>query len=381
MSEEEIKQKFEKFSGKFEETIFTLITKFNEINDNLNRVQEALDYLEKIRIQTAENKQVMNNLDKSFKALEKRLREMSMDGFVIPAGMPIEEGIVDLLSAPATPSKAEVKDDLSDLGKIEELPIVEDINFNEELSFEPTPEPESIPEPIPEPISELTPAPAPPSEPILETTPESVPEPTLEPETIPEPLPESIPDPIHELTPTPPPPLPDLDITPPPKFEAAPELAEQAAPIASPPPVEGSLTPAPVPQSGVSVPAMMPNSNPGFMSSPLPPKPSEIAATQQVEESSPAKDEKIPDPKGPSDVWHNLEIDVMASVTNEDIALSLAQANDHLKRFVKFDKVLFKILKLAGGYRRKGTIGKPNDEEKADIIKEIGNWRIEFKVR
>ena len=59
MSEEEIKQKFEAFSEKFEETIFTLISKFNEINDSLNRVQEALDYLEKIRIQTAENKQVM----------------------------------------------------------------------------------------------------------------------------------------------------------------------------------------------------------------------------------------------------------------------------------------------------------------------------------
>ena len=54
--EEDLKQKFEKFSGKFEETIFTLISNFHEITDSLNRVQDALDYLEKIRIQTAENK-------------------------------------------------------------------------------------------------------------------------------------------------------------------------------------------------------------------------------------------------------------------------------------------------------------------------------------
>ena len=74
----ELKDMFEKFSSKFEETVFTLISKFNEIADGFNRVQEGLDFLGKIRIQTAENKQFMNNVDKSFKNLERKLREMSM---------------------------------------------------------------------------------------------------------------------------------------------------------------------------------------------------------------------------------------------------------------------------------------------------------------
>ncbi len=372
MSEEEIKERFDKFSAKFEETIFTLISKFNEINDSLGRVQEALDYLEKIRIQTAENKQVMSNVDKSFKALEKRLREMSVDGFLIPAGTPQEEGMEALLSTPAATPKAEVKDNLSDLGEIAELPSMEDIRGPAE------------PIPAPEPFPEIPPAPTLPTPPpIIEPTPEPIPEITPEPEFIPEPepIPEITPEPIPELTPRPAPPLPDLDMTPPPKFEPAPELREPTAPIAKPPPVEGGFTPRPVPKPGVSVPAMMPRNNPIFASRPLPPKPSDIATTYQAEAKPAKEDEKIPDPKGPSDVWHNLTIDIRKSQSNEEVAISLAQANDHLKRFVKFDKVLFKILKLAGGYRRKGTIGKPNEEEKNDIIKEIENWKIEFKIR
>ena len=316
---------------------------------------------------------------------------MSLDGFIIPAPEHQEEaGLDDFLSAPATPSKTEVKDDLSDLG---DLPSIEEpAPVREEP--QPTPEPEPIvssvpvlpptPEPVvpPAPVMPPTPEPAISPAPVLPPTPETETSIKSEEETVTTTIPiiESTPNPIPELTPTPPPPLPDLDITPPPKFEPAPELSSQPIITESPPPVENSITPAPVPQSRISVPAMVTPNTSGWSSSPLPPKPSDIIALQKIDKPK-SDDEKIPDPKGPSDVWHNLKIDVRASSSNEDIALSLAQANDHLKRFVKFDKVLFKILKLAGGYRRKGTIGKPNDEEKEDIVKEIENWKIEFRIR
>jgi predicted ATP-grasp superfamily ATP-dependent carboligase len=82
-----------------------------------------------------------------------------------------------------------------------------------------------------------------------------------------------------------------------------------------------------------------------------------------------------------TEIWQSLSKNIKNSTTNEDIAQSLAQANDHLKRFVKFDKVLFKLLKLAQGYRRKGIIGKPNDKEKAELVKLMANWVTEFIVK
>jgi hypothetical protein len=70
---------FEKFTSRFEEIVFTLISKFNEIHDSYNRVQEAMDYLGKIQIQIAENKQLMTNVTKSFKDIDRRMREIDFE--------------------------------------------------------------------------------------------------------------------------------------------------------------------------------------------------------------------------------------------------------------------------------------------------------------
>ena len=62
MSEEEILNMFKEFNSRFEETVFTLIAKFNEVKDSFNRVQEGLDFLGKVRIQIAENKVLTSKL-------------------------------------------------------------------------------------------------------------------------------------------------------------------------------------------------------------------------------------------------------------------------------------------------------------------------------
>ena len=70
---------FKEFNSRFEETVFTLIAKFNEVKDSFNRVQEGLDFLGKVRIQIAENKVLTSKLTQSFKDLERKIRNTNFN--------------------------------------------------------------------------------------------------------------------------------------------------------------------------------------------------------------------------------------------------------------------------------------------------------------
>ncbi len=74
--EKKIIEIFEKFAQKYEESIFSLISSMNQISDNFYRVQDGLDYLGRISMQIKENKQLMGNVERSFKDLGLKLREI-----------------------------------------------------------------------------------------------------------------------------------------------------------------------------------------------------------------------------------------------------------------------------------------------------------------
>lgn len=395
MSEEQIKSMFEKFSNKFEETIFTLIAKFNEIADGFSRVQEGLDFLGKIRIQTAENKQIMSNVEKSFKTLERKLRDMSADGFQLPEGKIIAKATVEeaddfsaLLSAPASPAKSSEGDDLSDLGTISELPSLDEIKKKEEPT--PAPKPAPMPAFVPEPS------------PRIEPTPEPAPAPKPEPMPAPKPEPMSAPklEPMPASEPTPAP-APEPTLTPVPKFEAKSSLSPTPKkPLSVSEPVMPNpknaeiglnpmgLTPTPVPKAGVT-PA--PKLDPKPALTPTPKKPAVIPppfqnSTPIIEKTAPTSQptttestQRIQNINGIQDIWHNLTIDIKESQNYENIAMSLGLANEYLKQFIKFHKVLFEILKVASEYRRKGQAEAVSKEEKEHLLKLIEGWKFQLR--
>ena len=406
MSEDELKKRFDDFATMFEGKMFELISGFATIQDSFSRVQEGLDFLGKIRIQTAENKQVMTKVEQSFKNLERKLREMSLGGFMIPehkesesSGLEADDDFGALLSTTIS-SKSVTSDDLKEFGDAAELPSLDDIIGKTEAPKkvqepepikepEPVPEPEPIrePEPIPEPEPIRVPEPIPEPEPIR--VPEPIPEPIRELELLttpvpkpvytppkdeitplPTPLPKLVPEPTEDLTPTPIAPKPivesDIGLSPlptikkQPEFSALPNKPGLHAPIPTP-----VLTSNPVvSEQGITA---APKPTPEPVAREAPPATSEDLASQ-----------KVINLIGPQDVWHNLGIDIQLSEMNEQIALSLALANDNLKRFVKFHKVLFEILKIASIFRKKGN-SVAHDNDKNEILKKIDSWKFELK--
>ncbi len=332
MTEEmQIKLLFEKFTEKFEENIFTLIAKFAEINDAFSRVQQGLDFLGKLKIQTAENKQIMTKLEKAFKNLERKLRDMSVGGFRVPEKETIDtdEGLGDFLSATVSQSAVSEEGDLSEFGSIEELPSMEDIMSKKEKTAPKPKEEEVLATPVPKPKEE---------EVLTTPVPKPIASATSNPTTASEPLSKEKP----ELTPTPEPPKDDLTPTPePPKIKSEPILKEGIESI------EG-LSPMPKPP---------------------------IEEAEEVTKTEP-EEERITNIMGPQDVWYNLIIEIKGAPTNEQIALSLGIANNHLKRFVKFHKVLFELLKMASQFRKKGVKLEPSPEDKATILENIDTWKI-----
>lgn len=406
MSEDELKKRFDDFATKFEGKMFELISGFATIQDSFSRVQEGLDFLGKIRIQTAENKQVMTKVEQSFKNLERKLREMSLGGFMIPehkvsesSGLEADDDFGALLSAPIS-SKSATSDDLKEFGDAAELPSLEDIIGK-------TVAPKKVPEP--EPIKELEPVPEP--EPIREPKPIPEPEPFREPEPIPEPEPEPIkepepipePEPIRELepviTPVPKPVYtpPKNEITPLPKPIPKPTEDLTPTPTAPKPIVESDIGLSPLPmrekqpefsvlpskpglQAPIPTPVLTSNSvvsEKGITAAPKPiPEPVKSKAPPATAED--LTSQRVIDLIGPQDVWHNLGIDIQLSEMNEQIALSLALANDNLKRFIKFHKVLFEVLKLASVFRKKGA-SPAHENDKNEILKKIDSWKFELK--
>ena len=117
---------------------------------------------------------------------------------------------------------------------------------------------------------------------------------------------------------------------------------------------------------------------PSPISTPSVPTPSPAPPAQQENLDALAQ-QRIHNIMGIQDVWHNLIIDVKLSQTNEHIALSLGLANDYLKQFIKFHKVLFEILKVASEYRRKGPDQPVSPEEKEHLLKTIENWKFQLR--
>ncbi|MHA1149865.1 MAG: hypothetical protein ACTSR8_16640 [Promethearchaeota archaeon] len=406
MSEEQIKSMFEKFSSKFEETMFTLIAKFNEISDGFSRVQEALDFLGKIRIQTAENKQIMSSVEKAFKNLERKLREMSLGGFEIPAirtkpkATVADDGddLSALLSAPVS-SESSKSDDLSDLGDISQLPSVDEIVKRKEgPTTAPTP-----PKPEPTPTAPTpTTAPTPPKPEPTPTapTPTTAPAPPKPEPTPTAPTPTTAPTPPKpEPTPTAPTPTtaptplePEPTLTPVPKFEPktslipTPKKSEVKSEPILPEPVseitasKPRLTPTPVLKAGKST---APKLQPKTSLPPVPKKPQQPKEVSQVQSPSPAPApidyQRKQNINGIQDVWYNLQIDVKEAKNYENIAVSLGLANEYLKQFVKFHKVLFEILKVASEYRRKGQNEEVSNEEREHLLKIIESWKFQLR--
>jgi len=120
-----IQEELNKFATKFEEVSMTLIAKMSEIDDKLNRINMAVELVEKLRIQKAENKRIMENVESGFKNLLRRLESLAKDGFVIPEGGQVENKVASLGALNMTiETSANVEDDLSDLG---EPPSMEEI--------------------------------------------------------------------------------------------------------------------------------------------------------------------------------------------------------------------------------------------------------------
>ena len=72
-------------------------------------------------------------------------------------------------------------------------------------------------------------------------------------------------------------------------------------------------------------------------------------------------------------------IDLKEAKNYENIAVSLGLANEYLKQFVKFHKVLFEILKVASEYRRKGPQESVTDEERDHLLKIIDGWKFQLR--
>ena len=70
---------FAKFQKNFEEVTLTLIAAMSKITENLDRVTGAMDLAAKIEIQNLENKQVLQNLEKQFKAVRSEERRVGTE--------------------------------------------------------------------------------------------------------------------------------------------------------------------------------------------------------------------------------------------------------------------------------------------------------------
>ncbi len=458
MAEElKIREMIEKFSARFEETVFTLISKFNQIDDGFSRVQEAFDFLGKLQVQTAENKQIMTKVDQSFKNLERKLREMSEDGFVIHAEHPIEAKAKEstdtgsLFSAPAVERPAiETKEEVDAMKTVVEKTTIQNVETKskEKLKVEEHP----ILAPAVNPIIN----PTAPINPVQNIKPISNPAPIIPPKANPIPIPSS--NPIEEIKPIPEAktilkpslpinqpkqtesikPLPEtktilkpsLPINQPKQTESIKSILETKTPlkpsipttqikqaeVIKPTPeskivlkpsiptqelvLEQSPGLTPVPKFGAKgflspVPAdpakikgtpapvapiaiePKPVEKPGFTPMPSHPKSGAGAEAQLSVEAPPTP--RVVEIRGVQDVWQNLSTDIKESETYEQAAQSLGFANENLKRFVRFHKVLFELLKLASDYRRKGGNNSIGSEEKDAIIKKIDAWKFELR--
>jgi hypothetical protein len=113
--------------------------------------------------------------------------------------------------------------------------------------------------------------------------------------------------------------------------------------------------------------------------------PTTATEQQEKESSAPATEEeqlesqRITPVRGISDVWHNLQIDIKLSKTNEDIAECLNVASRTLKNFVKFHKILFEILNKASEFRRKGPNEPVDDDSRLALLNKVENWKMELR--
>ena len=113
--------------------------------------------------------------------------------------------------------------------------------------------------------------------------------------------------------------------------------------------------------------------------------PTAATEKQEAEPSIPTTEEgqlesqRITPVRGISDVWHNLQIDIKLSKTNEDVAECLNVASRTLKNFVKFHKILFEILNKASEFRRKGPNEPVDDDSRLALLNKVENWKMELR--
>lgn len=348
-SEEEIKKAEEDlkaFTAKFEEVSMTLIAKMAEINDKLSRVTASVEMVDKLRIQNAENKQVMSNVESGIKNLTRRLEKMANDGFKIPDATTIEQraAIKEAggLSSPII-SNLEPIDDLSDLGEPPSMEEIEKQLSKEGIDLKKEPIIEPKEKQIKEPITTSQPKVGP------KSTIES-PKPSLAPSSKPLFNTEDIP----ELKP-----MPKFDSIP--KQKADIKTEKQEFNQINPPVLDNGLPPLPPPPA-------KPVSSGNITSSIQP-----IQSASGIPKSNLAR---IENPKTPKDILINLIADIEEANLESHVGGLILKAKDILSKQIPFHTAYFEMI-MAGGKLKNSN--KPNSPGLVEEIKnKIKDWSSKF---
>jgi hypothetical protein len=353
-----IEEIFEKFQKNFETVTLTLIAQMNKISENMNRVGETIEIVDKIRIQSIENKQLLTNFDKQMKTILGRLEVMSKGGFELP-------------EAPIGPA-APIQPKLSDLAG-EDLDALLNTAYDGPKSAEETETPE-------------------PEIQIDVQSPLKSPEPQKQPEIASIPVSDgSLPDSSSKD------PEIDLLLNTPSSDDSVsisenapvPSEPDLAVPLSNPQPKTSSDTLSPLPTMGAKKspsPAENPRSLPSLTPTPLP--------TPKLSSPTPAPMPSVPNSPGgksfpisgwarvnnptiPKEILTNLMIDVENAPTLDRVGDLIMDAKEMLTKKVPFNKSYFEMLMIAGPNRAKK--GAPNTEEMVKIVYEkIKLWIANF---
>jgi hypothetical protein len=353
---------FALFQKNFEEVTLTLIAAMSKITENLDRVTGAMDLAAKIEIQNIENKQVLQNLEKQFKAVLNRLDKMSRGGFELPEAptQPIaaSSGSMDDIFNATIDKSSEPVDDLeAEFGPLNEK--VMDTAITEPILEDNEPEHSSEPAPAP-PAPKLPPTPAPPA-----------------PKLPPTPAP-----PAPKLPPTPAPPVPKLPETDEiPIFEEEPpkQTRPSHSGLSPLPPPTPSLSPLPPPPSNLGK-SHPPIPSGGIDSPPQPP-------VKHVEPTPSTVNNRkygvsnwtiIESPTSGADLLNNLMVEIEDAESLEDIGRKILATKDTLSKKVPFSPAYFEMLMLAGPYAN--SKGKPNSRDVVQkCFEKIQSWKATFR--
>lgn len=338
MSEEEMKKAEEDlkaFTAKFEEVSMTLIAKMSEINDKLSRVTASVEMVDKLRIQNAENKQVMSNVESGVKNLTRRLEKMANDGFKIPDATTIEQRAAIKESGglnSAITSNLEPIDDLSDLGEPPSMEEIEKQLSKEGIDLK--------------------------KEPIIDTKEKpTVPKASIEPPKPSQPTPSKS---VFSSSDIP-------ELKPMPKFEPKPKevpefkIEKQKSEEIETPTQTNKLPPLPPPPT-----KPIPSTN---ISPPVQPIPSASGIPK-------GSLSRVENPKTPKELFTNLIADIEEANLESHVAGLILKTKDILSKQIPFHTAYFEMI-MAGGKLKNSN--RPNSPQLVqDLKNKIKEWSLKF---